>query len=339
MRTAEYVSRWHVDKIADQISDKIVDFCLLQDPKSRVAIETMVGHNEIHLIGEITSKAELTKQTYEIIVMQVLNDLSLYKKNNEPLVYLNIVKQSPDIANGVDKGGAGDQGVMVGYACRENDAYIPQELFLARDLLDNFQTDAKAQITLDDSKNPISVVLSVQGKSRTRLQFYVNEWLYNCPDVNKMAKGFRAYCNNTGAFEIGGWDADTGVTGRKLVIDSYGPNIPIGGGAFSGKDPSKVDRSGAYMARWIALQELNKGASEVLVKLAYVIGGVEPVMQSAIIDGKLVSLNYDCRPQAIIERFDLLRPIYYDTARYGHFGRGINSWDRAETTPPPQKTG
>lgn len=325
--TAEAVSAWHVDKIADQISDAILDYCLTQDKHSRVAIETMVGHNEIHLIGEITTKAELNKQLYEVIVIHVLNELGLYDKKDEPRVYVNIVRQSPDIAQGVDNGGAGDQGIMIGYACRENEAFIPHEIYLAREILKPFHTDAKAQVTIEESE-VTDIVLSVQGKSQKGLEKYLQEY-----------KHARLYCNNTGSFDIGGWNADTGVTGRKIVIDAYGPRVPVGGGAFSGKDPTKVDRSGAYMARFIALDLLKRyGANEVLVKLGYVIGGENPIMKIAYINRQEVRVNYDCRPQAIIERFDLLRPIYYDTARYGHFGRGINSWDRLETTPPPEKS-
>lgn len=329
IHTAESVSSYHVDKIADQISDAIVDHCITQDKHSRVAVETLIGHNEVHLIGEITTKAELTKATYELIVIHVLNELGLYNRRNEPRIYINIVNQSPDIAKGVDKGGAGDQGIMIGYACNENEAYIPQELYLAREILKPFKTDAKSQVTIDEDRVE-DIVLSVQGKTQKQLESYLKE-IY--PKT-------RIYCNNTGSFDVGGWEADSGGTGRKLVVDAYGPRVPIGGGAFSGKDPTKVDRSAAYMARFIALDLLNRyGFNEVLVKLGYVIGGDKPLMQVAIVKGQEVRLNYDCRPQAIIERLGLLRPIYYDTARYGHFGLGINSWDRLETTPPPQKAG
>ena len=324
MKTAEAVTQWHVDKIADQISDFIVDRCIEQDKHSRVAVETMVGHNVITLTGEITTKADIDYEKYVIYVLDKLDLLDLRKPF--PKVNVHITKQSPDISQGVNKGGAGDQGIMTGYACRDNKAKIPQELYLVRELLKPFKTDGKSQISIIDGYLD-NIVLSVQGKTEKELNDYISNFLER-KDTGKIIFPMNWYCNNTGAFEIGGWDADTGLTGRKIVQDQYGPNVPVGGGAFSGKDPTKVDRSGAYMARWIALQEIKKGANEVLVKLAYVIGRAEPVMQVAIIDGKEVKIKYDCRPQVIIERFDLLRPIYYDTARYGHFGINSYSWEK-----------
>jgi len=304
IQTAESVTAWHPDKVCDQISDAIVDACIAQDPFSRVAVETIGGHGVIVLIGEVTTTTEvdfvsIAKEVYE----------GLFHKDIG--VLCTIVKQSPNIARGVDTGGAGDQGIMVGYACRENEVYIPQEMYLARKLLQGFETDGKSQVTIGDT---ITVVLSVQGKTKEELEKYIHAII---PSVHGM------YCNNTGAFDIGGFDGDTGCTGRKIVVDAYGPRVPVGGGAFSGKDPTKVDRSGAYMARWIALDLLHRGAQEVKVELAYVIGGIKPVMMMATIDGKQETISYDCRPQAIIERFDLRKPIYQDIARNGHFGRNL----------------
>jgi len=322
--TAELVSKNHPDKICDQISDAIVDACLEQDPMSRVAVETMGGHGTIVLTGEVTTKAVID---FSSIAKKVYFELT----KKEIGVLTNIVKQSSDISMGVDRGGAGDQGIMIGYACNENESYVPNELFLARDLLEPFEVDAKSQVTMVGDKIT-DVVLSVQGKTRDELQNYLISWfgqhLLYC---NKKLPN--TYCNNTGAFNLGGFDADSGVTGRKIVVDAYGPRVPVGGGAFSGKDPTKVDRSGAYMARWIALNLLKKhGAKEVLVKLAYVIGKPEPIMMKALIDYREVQLlgygDFNCRPQAIIERFDLRRPIYQQTARQGHFGYDEYPWEK-----------
>ena len=202
---------------------------------------------------------------------------------------------------------------MIGYACTENKSLIPHELYLARLLLTGFTTDAKSQVVLTNKKIQ-SIVLSVQGKSKQQLKQHVNRL--------KLTNGItKCYFNNTGAFSIGGFDADSGCTGRKIVVDGYGPRVPVGGGSFSGKDASKVDRSAAYMARWIALQLLKKyRAKEVLIRLGYVIGGDQPLIKQAIIDGKETSFKYDCRPAAIIERFNLKQPIYLQTAQKGHFG-------------------
>jgi S-adenosylmethionine synthetase len=316
--TAEIVTAWHPDKICDQISDAILDECLKQDPMSRVAVETMGGHGKIFLTGEITTKAEVD---YKKVAKGIYK--GLLDKDIE--VYSNIVSQCPEISKGVDKGGAGDQGVMIGYACSENEMKIPLEIYFARKLLEPFKADAKSQVTIENKK-VTNIVLSVQGKTQKELQEYVGDFVAKVLPDNTMPN---VYCNNTGSFVTGGFDADSGVTGRKIVVDAYGPRIPVGGGAFSGKDPTKVDRSGAYMARWLALNEIEYGAKEVLVKLAYVIGKSEPIMQVAIIDGKKFNLDeYDCRPEAIIERFDLRRPIYLQTARDGHFGIKSYPWEK-----------
>jgi len=311
---AESVSYLHPDKVCDQISDNILDHYLKQDPKARVAIETGGGHGQVSLFGEVTADAEvdIVKETKK-----------LYKNLTGDNIKVNsyVTKQSPEIAQGVDTGGAGDQGIMVGYACTENDQFIPQEMYLCRKLLEGIAADAKSQVVLKDGKL-VSVVLSVQGKSQEELKTHARERI----DIEKDTK---LYANNTGAFTVGGFDSDSGCTGRKIVVDAYGPRVPVGGGAFSGKDPTKVDRSAAYMARWIALQLLHKhSAKEVLVRLGYVIGGDQPLIKQAVVDGKEMSFEYDCRPQAIIEQFDLMRPIYLETAREGHFGRiGKYPWE------------
>ncbi|MEI6326732.1 MAG: methionine adenosyltransferase domain-containing protein [Candidatus Roizmanbacteria bacterium] len=312
---AESVTYMHPDKICDQISDVILDEYLKQDPYSRVAIETGGGHGQIALFGEVTSKARLDLAK---IVKKYYRSLT----GNDINVVSHIVTQSPEIAQGVDTGGAGDQGIMVGYACNENDQYIPQEMYLARKLLKGFDVDAKAQVTIEDGVIT-SVVLSVQGKSQSALIKHVKKCGLKVDEK-------KIYANYTGAFDIGGFDADSGVTGRKIVVDAYGPRVPVGGGAFSGKDATKVDRSAAYMARWVALKLLKKHkASEVLVKIGYVIGKAEPLIQSAIVDGKEIGFDYDCTPRAIIKRFGLRKPIYADLAKNGHFGRvGKLAWEK-----------
>ncbi len=295
IQTAESISNWHPDKICDLIADNIVKECLKQDKNSRCAVEVFGGHGLIIVGGEITTRAIIDYG-------KITREFYLNHCGKEIGVVTNIVTQSLDIALGVDKGGAGDQGIMVGYACDENDEFIPQEKYLADRLLDPFKTDAKSQVTIKDGI-VTDIILSVQGKSQEELRQYVldfcSKYKLTVPHI---------YCNYTGRFEIGGFDADCGVTGRKIVCDQYGPRVPVGGGAFSGKDFTKVDRSGAIMARHIALKELWKNkAHEVLVKIAYCIGKIEPIMVIAIIDGKEidVSKKYNCRPQSIIRKLKL----------------------------------
>lgn len=309
MQIAEAVTKYHPDKICDIISDSIVDACIERDKKSRVAIECIGGHGTIALMGEITTTSDIN---FSDIARDTYKELT----SREVGVFSNIVKQSPNIKDKVDIGGAGDQGLMIGYACNENELYIPNEMYYARKLLEGYERDGKSQVVWDNGAE--NVVLSVQGMEQKELE----ERVKNTLNTKEM------YCNNIGRFDIGGFDGDTGCTGRKIVCDSYGGRVPVGGGAFSGKDPSKVDRSGAYMARWIALQLIKEyNAKEVIVKLGYVIGKDKPLLSEALIDGKLTNFNYDCRPKSIIERFNLLRPIYKDTAMNGHFGRHNLAWD------------
>ena len=310
-KIAESVTKYHPDKICDQISDAILDSCLIQDPYSRVAVETMGGHNAIVLTGEVTTKASVD-------FSQIAKDTYRNLTGKEIGVLTNIVKQSPDISQGVDNGGAGDQGIMVGYACWDNDLFIPQELYIARKLLEPFDTDGKSQVVIDEDGEIINVVLSVQGKTQEELSKYLKKQGIKCD----------SYCNNTGNFDIGGFDADSGVTGRKIVVDAYGPRVPVGGGAFSGKDPTKVDRSGAYMARYVAKHLLKeRGAKEVLVKLGYVIGKSEPLLKLATINGIETTFDFDCRPLAIIERLNLRKPVYQKTAEIGSFGNNVFTWE------------
>ena len=314
IRTAEFVSPGHPDKLCDRISDKILDTCLEQDSESRVAIETAGGHGSVHLTGEITTNAELD---YESIVKEV---------SGIDKVTHNVVKQSNEIARGVDIGGAGDQGIMVGYACDENDEYIPQEYYLARNLCrflyDRFGGDGKTQITADNHLIT-HIVTSFQNTTKSELEMAVNEWMERETDDIKI------HCNPAGDWSQGGFDADAGLTGRKLVVDNYGPRVPIGGGAYSGKDPSKVDRSAAYMARHIAVKELKKqGLRECWVYLSYAIGEKEP-LQATCSDGHVnwdVSKKYPVYPNEIIDFLDLKKPIYYETSQWGAYGNGFK-WD------------
>jgi len=316
MRTAECITPHHPDKICDRISDAILDACLSEDPNSRVAVETMGGHRKIVVMGEISTDA---KVDIPALVRSVYDDVDE--------IDVHVVKQSNFIAQGVDVGGAGDQGIMVGYACNENDAKIPQELCLARDicrrLYEDFPFDGKTQVTLDD--NIITaVVASFQNAPALELFHRVEKWLMELGHEDP-AGTVEIHCNPAGDWEVGGFDADTGLTGRKLVVDNYGPRVPIGGGAFSGKDPSKVDRSAAYMARRIAVDYLDKRqASEVYVYLAYAIGHPSPVQATAIVDGVACEVSdYDLSPAGIAQLLDLKSPQYSQTAAWGHFGNGF----------------
>jgi S-adenosylmethionine synthetase len=235
--------------------------------------------------------------------------------------------QSPEIASGVDTGGAGDQGIMVGYATAETPELLPEELVLARRLNQYlfalWPNDGKTQVTLKDGK-VTTIVASFQHAKQSELKAATDEWL----KLNKHTHEVTIYANPSGDWEQGGFEADTGLTGRKLVIDNYGPQIPIGGGAFSGKDPSKVDRSAAYMARRIAVDYLkSRSAGEVYCYLAYAIGVAQPVEATVTVDGqpRLVK-GYDLTPAGIIKYLQLQKPQYEQTARYGHFGNGF-TWD------------
>ena len=321
-RTAEFVSPKHPDKICDRISDKILDYCLERDPNARVAVETMGGHGSVYVNGEITIDSD-REIPIPHIVEEVL-ETSEYLRSTQ----VNIVQQSPEISRGVDTGGAGDQGIMVGYACNENDEYVPEEYRLARSLCrylyELYPHDGKTQVTTRGDGN-LFVVSSFQNTNKVTLHGKISEWLKDEPYGLMIT-----HANPAGDWTQGGFDADAGLTGRKLVVDNYGPRVPIGGGAYSGKDPSKVDRSAAYMARYIAKDQLLKGGigdiDEVFVQLSYGIGMKEPIQ--CIIQTKLgewdISNEYDLSPQGIIEFLDLKKPIYYETAQWGAYGNGFN---------------
>jgi S-adenosylmethionine synthetase len=309
VRTAEVVTPMHPDKICDRISDAILDECLKQDPNTRAAIETMGGHGIITVTGELTTEAfvdipEVVKKVYG-------KDIG---------VQTNIVRQSPEIAQGVDTGGAGDQGIMIGYACNENEEYVPQEYYLARKLAQEiyhrYPFDGKTQVTIDDFN--LRVVASFQNAPAEELEKIVRGYLskYSMYNVEEV------HCNPAGDWTLGGFDADAGLTGRKLAVDNYGPRVPIGGGAFSGKDSTKVDRSAAYMARYLAVHYLKEtNAKEVLVQLAYAIGHDQPLQATAIIDGVETPIEgYDLSPKEIIKTLDLTLPLFSETAEWGHMG-------------------
>ena len=353
--TSESVTEGHPDKIADQISDAILDACLEQDPYSRVAAETLTATGLVVIAGEITTKAYVDFQTLvRGVVASIGYDNALYGfDSNTCAVISSINRQSGDIAQGVDTGGAGDQGMMFGYAVNETPELMPAAVSLAHKLtkrlsevrksgkLSYLRPDGKSQVTVeyDEAGKPVridAVVISTQhaehiGNDELRSDILKHviqavlpsEWL----DENT-----KYHINPTGRFVIGGPMGDTGLTGRKIIVDTYGGAGRHGGGAFSGKDPTKVDRSAAYVARYIAKNIVAAGLAEkVEVQLAYAIGVAEPV--SVLVDtfgtGKLsgaqltalVRKNFSLTPKGIIDSLNLRRPIYRKTAAYGHFGR------------------
>lgn len=318
-RTAESVSPKHPDKLCDQISDAILDAYFQQDPEARVAAETCGGHGVVFVTGEITSTAK------DIDIARIVYRIA----GDDVEVHTKIVKQSPEIAQGVDTGGAGDQGIMIGYACDETPELLPLEVVLSRRLnqfiYEEYPYDGKTQVTIAPDGTIESVVASFQNVAKADLERKVRDFIAQ----EKWQGKLELHINPAGDWSQGGFDADTGLTGRKLIVDNYGPRVAIGGGCYSGKDPSKVDRSAAYMARRIAVDYLKKrGAHEVLVRLAYAIGKAEPLEQTVIIDGKPETIEgYDLTPRGIIKFLDLKRPIYEATARYGHYGEGFD-WDK-----------
>ncbi|HXH04881.1 MAG TPA: methionine adenosyltransferase domain-containing protein [Candidatus Nitrosotenuis sp.] len=320
IRSAESVSPKHPDKMCDQISDAVLDAYLTGDKQSRVAVETIGGHEKVFITGEVTSHAKVDIET---IVKRIAGDVELE---------VRIAHQSPEIANGVDTGGAGDQGIMVGYATSETPEFLPLEVVLSRKLnqylYERWPFDGKTQVTLRDGKIE-SLVASFQNAPKEELAIEVQKWTKQEVSA-RLAEDVRFHINPAGDWRVGGFDADAGLTGRKLVVDNYGPRIPIGGGCFSGKDPSKVDRSAAYAARKIAIDYLKKRhASEVFVHLAYAIGYAEPLEATVTINGVQEEvIGYDLTPGGIITLLDLRQPQYEQTARYGHFGHDHFSWEQ-----------
>jgi len=338
--TVESVTSGHPDKICDQISDAILDAYLAQDPYARVAVETFGSHGLLVIGGEVTSVGEVKIAE---IGRRLYRDLG-YQDNLK--IVTNIVKQSPDIAQGVDVGGAGDQGIMYGYATDETPEFLPRAIILVHRLtrgLENLRRndrqcawlgpDGKAQITMEDGRFK-TVLISCQHAdyiSPSEIKEVLIPRLIE-PVVGDLS-GVEVLVNPTGKFVLGGFAADTGLTGRKLMVDSYGGLVPHGGGAWSGKDPTKVDRSAAYMARFVAKNVVAAAlAKECLVSVAYAIGKAEPLMVYAEDESgrdlsSWIKKRFDFRPQAIIERLDLRRPIYRETAVYGHFGKTNLPWE------------
>jgi S-adenosylmethionine synthetase len=353
--TSESVTEGHPDKIADQISDAILDACLAQDPFSRVAAETLTATGLVVIAGEITTKAYVDFQSLvRGVVASIGYDNALYGfDSNTCAVISSINKQSGDIAMGVDTGGAGDQGMMFGYASDENAELMPTPIALAHKLsqkltdvrksglLSYLRPDGKSQVTVEYDKdmNPVrvdAVVISTQHSETVSTEDLRADILKHVIQATLPSKLLDAdtkyHINPTGRFVIGGPMGDTGLTGRKIIVDTYGGMGRHGGGAFSGKDPTKVDRSAAYMARYIAKNIVAAGlAKRCEVQLAYAIGVAEPVsvlvetfgtgtVDSATLQ-KIVRANFKLTPKGIIESLDLRRPIYRKTAAYGHFGR------------------
>ncbi len=353
--TSESVTEGHPDKIADQISDAILDACFEQDPYSRVACETLTATGFVVIAGEITTKAYVDFQTLvRGVVASIGYDNALYGfDSNTCAVISSINKQSGDIAMGVDTGGAGDQGMMFGYATNETPELMPTPISLAhkltlrlsevrkRGLLPYLRPDGKSQVTVeyDERMKPVrvdAVVISTQHAetiTNEELRADILKHVIQAAIPSHLLDADTKYhINPTGRFVIGGPMGDTGLTGRKIIVDTYGGMGRHGGGAFSGKDPTKVDRSAAYMARYIAKNIVAAGlADRVEVQLAYAIGVAEPV--SVFVDtfgtgkvsreklGELVRANFALTPKGIIESLKLRRPIYRKTAAYGHFGR------------------
>ncbi len=338
--TVESVTSGHPDKICDQISDAILDAYLAKDPYSRVAVETFGSHGLLVIGGEVTSKGEVDASG---IALRLYRDIGYADELN---VITNIARQSLDIAQGVDSGGAGDQGWMAGFAADETPEFLPRAVVMAHKLTSGLERlrrddpeckwlgpDGKAQVTIQSGRTK-TVLVSCQHDEKIT-QPEIKEILTRKligPVVGDLSR-VEILINPTGKFVIGGFASDTGLTGRKIMVDTYGGLIPHGGGCFSGKDPTKVDRSAAYMARFAAKNVVASGwARECLVSVAYAIGRAEPLMVHAETEGgkdlsALVKERFDFRPQAIIERLGLRRPIYLKTAAYGHFGRSGFPWE------------
>lgn len=371
--TSESVTEGHPDKLCDYISDSILDECLKKDSKSRVACETVAGKNMIVVTGEITTKANID---IEKIVRKTIKEIG-YLGSDYDIDYktcdviVNISKQSSDIALGVDKSfedknglelkseGAGDQGIMFGYACDETEEYMPIAISLSHKLakrltevrknkiVKGLGPDGKVQVTVEYDDDKIkridTIVVSTEHKKNKKIEELREEILENVIKYTVSAdlidKDTKYYINPTGKFTIGGPLGDSGLTGRKIIVDTYGGYARHGGGAFSGKDATKVDRSAAYMARFIAKNIVaNKLASKCEIELSYAIGVAKPISIfietfntnsipiNDIID--IVNNNFDLTPRGIIEYLDLQKPIYRSTTNYGHFGKDNLPWEQ-----------
>ena len=371
--TSESVSEGHPDKVCDQISDAIVDLYLAADPHSRVALETLATTNRVVLAGEVRGPAQITSDDLIQTARNVIRDIGYEQAGfdwRKAEIDCYVHSQSADIAQGVDAAGnkdegAGDQGIMFGYACRETDGYMPAPIYYAHRILFEMSKlrhsgalpelgpDAKSQVTLlYENGKPVrttSVVVSTQhgeDVSQERVRDIVGNIVTEVLPKGWMCPKDEFYVNPTGRFVVGGPDGDTGLTGRKIIVDTYGGAAPHGGGAFSGKDPTKVDRSAAYAARYVAKNVVAAGlADKCCLQLSYAIGVAKPLSIYADLYGtgrvdenKLESVIndvIDLSPRGIRERLGLSRPIYRRTASYGHFGRapekdGGFSWERLD---------
>jgi len=374
--SSESVGKGHPDKVCDQISDAVLDQVLKDDPKGRVACETFITTGLVIVGGEITTKTYINIPD---LVRNVLKDIGYtdikYGFSDETCSILNAINsQSPDIAQGVDTGGAGDQGIMIGYACEDTDELMPLPVMLAHKLVERVEQvrkegvlrylgpDCKSQVTVeyeDDTPKRIdAVVLACQhteqildstGKQITKEAKQEIIDTIAKPIVGDLVDAdTKYYVNETGKFVVGGPKSDTGMTGRKIIVDTYGGVVSHGGGAFSGKDPTKVDRSATYMARYVAKNIVAaKLATKCWIQFGYAIGKPEPVSVTVdtfgtgnVTEQKLVELvrrNFDLTPKGIIKELDLLKPNYQKTASYGHFGREEFTWERTDKVAALQK--
>lgn len=363
--TSESVSEGHPDKVADQISDAILDALLAQDKYSRVACETMVTTGQVVVAGEVTTNAYI--DIHDVVrgtIKEIGYNKAEYKFDAESCGILNAIhSQSPDIAMGVNTGGAGDQGMMFGYANNETPELMPAAIMYSHQLVKKLadirkknnklmpylRPDAKSQVTIEyEGRKPVrvdAVVISTQHDptvSQKKIKDdVINNVIKKVIPARLLDKKTKYYVNPTGNFVIGGPHGDSGLTGRKIIVDTYGGRAPHGGGAFSGKDPSKVDRSAAYATRHLAKNVVAAGlAEECQIQVAYAIGVAEPVsiyvqtfgtgvMPDSEIS-KILVKNVDMTPRGIIKRLNLLRPIYRNSAAYGHFGRNEFSWEQLD---------
>ena len=354
--TSESVTEGHPDKMADQISDAVLDAVLAHDPKGRVACETLLKTGYVMIAGEITTQARVD---YQKLARQTVKDIGYTHSDmgfdgHTCAVLVSVDQQSPDIGQGVDTGGAGDQGMMFGYACDETPELMPAPIQYAHHLtrslararkrgLDFLRPDGKAQVSVEYRDGKVAridtVVVSTQHSdsvtNKTLHAAIREEVIARALPKKLVDRKTKIFINPTGRFVIGGPMGDTGVTGRKIIVDTYGGMGRHGGGAFSGKDPSKVDRSGAYFGRYVARQIVKAGiAKRAEVQVAYAIGKAQPVSTKVDTYGtgderearKFLD-TIDFRPAAIIEQLDLLRPIYRSTTNYGHFGKPGLPWE------------